>query len=148
MAFTLNTNSDVSHVFLYSVLQCTNPVVLDCLLNHCYEYVIGHLCIILLLFYDFYNRLSTPVLTGSGSMCVSFAYHMYGLGMGELRVEGWYQGQVEVIWSAESNHGDIWRTAQFDVDVNTGTADQVTRKLLNNIFLLFCNLLILAGVWV
>lgn len=42
---------------------------------------------------------------------VSFAYHMYGISMGSLRLEGWDGSAWSTIWSLSGNQGDSWFTA-------------------------------------
>ena len=55
-------------------------------------------------------------LTGLTNPAVAFAYHMYGLGMGDLHFQvSVNDGPWTTIWTRSRNHGNTWHPAYIDV---------------------------------
>ena len=61
-----------------------------------------------------YANLNSPKLQFSGSMCLQFYYHMYGIAMGALTVN---VNGINV-FSASGNKGDEWLNAKIDVNLS------------------------------
>ena len=59
-----------------------------------------------------YAKLNSPKLQFSGSMCILFYYHMYGVNVGTLTVN--IDGNS--VFSAGGNKGDKWLRAAVDVN--------------------------------
>ena len=57
-----------------------------------------------------YAVLSSPALLSTGNTCITFYYHMYGSGMGNLTVN--VNGRV--LFRKSGNQGDRWIVAKFD----------------------------------
>ena len=59
-------------------------------------------------------RLVSPLYSKTSARCLSFWYHMYGTGMGTLRVYLKVNGalQLKPLWAESGNKGDVWRVAR------------------------------------
>ncbi|CAK8675733.1 unnamed protein product [Clavelina lepadiformis] len=61
----------------------------------------------------------TPWMTGNTAFCVNFAYHMYGVYMGSLRLyafekrRGSDYGHEVLLWENQGNQGRRWKTKQI-----------------------------------
>jgi len=64
--------------------------------------------------------LSTPTISLSGEACLTFAYHMYGATINQLKVEGTGLSSNIDLWSESGNQGDQWNTAEITIDANVG----------------------------
>ncbi len=63
------------------------------------------------------SRFDTPSLLYSGTMCVRFWYHMFGVDIGQLRVYRTSQGQSQLVYPLLSaDQGNVWRQASATVN--------------------------------
>ena len=62
-------------------------------------------------------KLKSPSLKFSGNMCLSFYYHMYGLGIGSLKVS--INGQE--VFSRSGNKGNAWLKASVTISSIVGS---------------------------
>jgi hypothetical protein len=63
-------------------------------------------------------RLETPTLQYSGTICVSFDYHMYGNAMGSLSVYKSSRLNESPIFSKTRDQGNQWQRAEAEVVIN------------------------------
>lgn len=71
-----------------------------------------------------FARLYTPrFVTTASKVCLSFAYHMYGEKINNLRVQQLEEDDTGIhVWSQSYNQGDNWLTMAKTIDVDsTGT---------------------------
>lgn len=54
-------------------------------------------------------------------MCLSFAYHMYGQDINQLKVLQMKAGNWEYVWHQAYDQADQWLTAAKDLKVDDGT---------------------------
>ena len=62
-------------------------------------------------------KLQSPSLKFSGNMCLSFYYHMYGLGIGSLKVS--INGQE--VFGRSGNKGNAWLKASVSISSIAGS---------------------------
>ena len=71
-------------------------------------------------------RLISQTYPPTSGKCLTFAYHMYGYGMGMLTVYAKKQGQLGApIWGRSGNFGNRWNIGQ--ITLNSNSPFQVNR---------------------
>ncbi|XP_067136226.1 meprin A subunit beta-like [Centruroides vittatus] len=60
-------------------------------------------------------RFMLPTVENTGSMCLTFYYHMYGVDVTTLKVLAIVEEQEHFLWRKEGNLGDLWRSARVEL---------------------------------
>ena len=77
------------------------------------------------------TRLLSGAFPSTTGRCLTFWYHMYGSGMGELNVYvKAVTGTLGKVWSLAGDQGDEWKMAQSTL-VSSSTGYQVTSEVYN-----------------
>lgn len=72
-----------------------------------------------------------PVL--SGSVCLSFRYHMYGQHIGSLSVFKHGSGvHRQLLWQRKGNKGNLWRRATINIDCKEPTFQVIMHVFIDN----------------
>lgn len=71
-------------------------------------------------------RIISPVVRTTGTLCVSFWYHMYGVHINTLNMYLKNNGALNNLWTKSGNQGNKWINGL--VDINSVNGNQV-RKL-------------------
>ena len=68
----------------------------------------------------FVARLQIPNLAHTGDVCVQFAYHMYGIDMGELSLfSNTVSGLKTIVWRKVGDQQNEWWTQEVDVTLSS-----------------------------
>ena len=78
-------------------------------------------------------RLLSRTFPSTSGRCLTFWYHMYGSGMGELNVyvKPTKGAPMTKVWSLNGDKGDEWKMAQ--VTLISSASDYQVRLLLDNV---------------
>ena len=76
-------------------------------------------------------RIISCPLASTGSICVSFWYHMYGKHINTLNVyQQEFNGSMALLWTKKGDHENIWIYGHVDVRVRAG--DQVRFSMIDD----------------
>ena len=65
-------------------------------------------------------RIISPAISTTGTVCVSFWYHMYGAHINMLSLYSNTGGSRGLLWQKSGNQGNKWINGRVDATVNNG----------------------------
>lgn len=74
-------------------------------------------------------RLVSCLFNANRTQCLQFWYHMYGIGIGSLRIIRKTTRSEEILWDQSGNKGDHWKFGQTTLEGNVGQNYQVPSQL-------------------